>query len=79
MNQNDCFGQILRSWPISIDHYTFEFVFEKKDSNGDWHLLEATQRYPSERNFDFIAPLWQRLQGDQNIDANLQTMELKTQ
>lgn len=28
---------------------SFEFVFAEKDSNGKWELLDATQRYPSER------------------------------
>ncbi len=58
------------------DSLSFEFVFAEKDGNGEWRLLEATQRYPSERSLDLLAPLWQRLKGDQSIDANLKTMEM---
>lgn len=58
------------------DNLSFEFVFAEKDGNGEWRLLEATQRYPSERSLDLLAPLWQRLKGDQSIDANLKTMEM---
>ncbi|WP_434763979.1 metal-dependent hydrolase [Vibrio fortis] len=58
------------------DNLSFEFIFAEKDGNGEWRLLEATQRYPSERSLDLLAPLWQRLKGDQSIDANLKTMEM---
>jgi len=58
------------------DSLSFEFVFAEKDGNGEWRLLEATQRYPSERSLDLLAPLWQRLKGDQSIDANLKTMKM---
>tara|TARA_Y100001956_G_scaffold71284_1_gene75907 strand:- start:394 stop:948 length:555 start_codon:yes stop_codon:yes gene_type:complete len=58
------------------NNLSFEFVFAEKDSNGEWKLLEATQRYPSERGLDLLEPLWQRLKGDQTIDANLKTMEV---
>ena len=58
------------------DNLSFEFVFAEKDGNGEWRLLEATQRYPSERSLELLAPLWQRLKGDQSIDANLKTMEM---
>ncbi|MDK9762364.1 metal-dependent hydrolase [Vibrio sp. D420a] len=61
------------------NNLSFEFVFAEKDSDGEWKLLEATQRYPSERGLDMLAPLWQRLKGDQTIDANLQTMEVSYQ
>jgi inner membrane protein len=58
------------------NNLSFEFVFAEKDSNGEWKLLEATQRYPSERGLDLLEPLWQRLKGDQTIDANLQRIEV---
>jgi inner membrane protein len=61
------------------NNLSFEFVFAEKDSDGEWKLLEATQRYPSERGLDMLAPLWQRLKGDQTIDANLQTMKVSYQ
>lgn len=31
------------------NNLSFEFVLAEKDSNGKWELLDATQRYPSER------------------------------
>ncbi|MFM2600960.1 metal-dependent hydrolase [Vibrio fortis] len=58
------------------NNLSFEFVFAEKDSNGEWKLLEATQRYQSERGLDLLEPLWQRLKGDQTIDANLQRIEV---
>ncbi|UPR33775.1 metal-dependent hydrolase [Vibrio cyclitrophicus] len=53
------------------NNLSFEFVFAEKDRNGDWELLEATQRYPNENNFDLIAPLWERLKGNQSIVVGL--------
>ncbi|MCW8334578.1 metal-dependent hydrolase [Vibrio paucivorans] len=61
------------------DNLSFEFVFAEKGSDGQWQLLESTQRFPSERGLDLLGVLWQRLKGDQSIDANLQTMDITYQ
>ncbi|EKO3836687.1 metal-dependent hydrolase [Vibrio harveyi] len=58
------------------NNLSFEFVFAEKSQSGEWQLLESTQRYPSERSLDLLGQLWERLKGDQTIDANLQRMEL---
>ncbi|MCL9776272.1 metal-dependent hydrolase [Vibrio methylphosphonaticus] len=60
------------------NNLSFEFVFAELDKSGNWALLEATQRYPSEKDFDLLAPLWLRLMGNQTIDANLQAMKLSS-
>ncbi|MEL7292447.1 MAG: metal-dependent hydrolase [Pseudomonadota bacterium] len=54
------------------NNLAFEFVFARKDPQGEWQLLDAPERYPSERSFAQLATLWQRLKGDQSINANLQ-------
>lgn len=58
------------------NNLSFEFIFAEKGEDGQWQLLESTQRYPSERSLDLLGQLWERLKGDQSIDANLQRMEL---
>ncbi|WP_117232844.1 metal-dependent hydrolase [Vibrio maerlii] len=50
----------------------FEFIFAEKQTNGEWALLEPTQRYPSKRSLAHLSILWQRLKGDQSISSNLQ-------
>ncbi|GAL17738.1 hypothetical protein JCM19235_6291 [Vibrio maritimus] len=54
------------------DSLAFEFVFAKATADSKWQLLEAPTRYPSERSLDQISVLWERMLGDQGIDANLQ-------
>ncbi|NVD06502.1 metal-dependent hydrolase [Vibrio sp. JPW-9-11-11] len=54
------------------NNLAFEFVFARRDQQGQWQLLDAPERYPSERGFDQLAALWQRLKGDQTISADLQ-------
>lgn len=56
------------------DSLPFEFIFAEKREDGEWELLDVTQRYPSERSFSLLGQLWERLKGDQNIDANLQSL-----
>ncbi|NOH21790.1 metal-dependent hydrolase [Vibrio europaeus] len=55
------------------DNLPFEFIFAHMNENGDWRLLDTTQRYPSERSLAQLGQLWERLKGDQTIDANLHT------
>ncbi|MEH0759146.1 metal-dependent hydrolase [Vibrio sp. 16] len=54
------------------NNLAFEFIFAEKSESGEWELLDSTQRYPSERSFELMGQLWERLKGDQSIDANLQ-------
>ncbi|USD63434.1 metal-dependent hydrolase [Vibrio sp. SCSIO 43140] len=56
------------------DSLAFEFVFAKATADSKWQLLEAPTRYPSERSLDQISVLWERMLGDQGIDANLHRM-----
>ncbi|MDN2481052.1 metal-dependent hydrolase [Vibrio agarivorans] len=57
------------------NNLSFEFAFAERDEVGEWALLESTQRYPGERGFEHLNTLWERLKGDQEIDANLQRVE----
>ncbi|GMQ49111.1 metal-dependent hydrolase [Vibrio sp. 10N] len=54
------------------DSLAFEFVFANTTSSPQWTLLDAPTRLESERSFEQISVLWQRMLGDQAIDANLQ-------
>ncbi|MDC5854111.1 metal-dependent hydrolase [Vibrio europaeus] len=54
------------------NNLAFEFIFAQKSETGEWQLLDSTQRYPSQRSLDQLGQLWQRLKGDQSIDANLE-------
>jgi inner membrane protein len=54
------------------DSLAFEFVFAEETPDADWELLEAPTRHPSERSLDQIPMLWERMLGNQGIDANLQ-------
>lgn len=58
------------------DSLSFQFVLAEKDADGEWVLLESTKRYPSERGLEHLGTLWERLKGDQSIDANLKRLEL---
>lgn len=58
------------------DSLAFEFVFAKETSDAGWELLEAPTRHPSERSLDQISVLWERMLGNQEIDANLQKVAL---
>jgi inner membrane protein len=58
------------------DSLAFEFVFAKETPDAGWELLEAPTRYPSERSLDQISVLWERMLGNQEIDANLQYVAL---
>lgn len=60
------------------DNLAFQFVFAEKDKMGNWQLLKAPTRHPTERNLDQLDTLWQRLKGDQSINANLQRLELSS-
>lgn len=53
------------------DNLAFQFVFAQRNSHGKWLILDSPQRYPTERNFEQLGVLWQRLKGDQTINANL--------
>lgn len=58
------------------DSLSFQFVLAEKDDKGEWELLDSTWRYPSERGLEHLSALWERLKGDQSIDANLKRLEL---
>ncbi|WP_394241347.1 metal-dependent hydrolase [Vibrio astriarenae] len=53
------------------NNLSFQFAYAEKDEEGQWQLLDAPLRYPSERGLEHLATLWQRLKGDQSIGANL--------
>ncbi|MEZ9131070.1 hydrolase [Vibrio breoganii] len=53
------------------NNLSFEFVYAKRDDAGNWVLVEAPQRFPSQRGFEHLITLWERMKGDQSIDANL--------
>lgn len=53
------------------NNLSFQFAYAEKDEEGQWQLLDAPLRYPSERGLQHISTLWQRLKGDQSISANL--------
>ncbi|KLN63991.1 metal-dependent hydrolase [Vibrio sp. VPAP30] len=55
------------------DNLPFEFIFARMNENGNWRLLDTTQRYPSQRSLAQLGQLWERLKGDQTINANLHT------
>lgn len=57
------------------DNLPFQFIFAEKTPSGEWQLLESTQRYRTERGFESLGALWQRLKGDQTIGATLQPIE----
>ncbi|GAL31859.1 membrane-bound metal-dependent hydrolase [Vibrio maritimus] len=54
------------------DSLAFEFVFAETRMDEQWELLEAPTRHPSERSLEQISVLWERMLGNQQIDANLQ-------
>ncbi|ANU38714.1 hypothetical protein VSVS05_03677 [Vibrio scophthalmi] len=58
------------------NNLAFQFVLATMDDEGQWQLLESPTRHPSERGLQQLETLWQRLKGDQNIDANLQRIDL---
>lgn len=58
------------------NNLAFQFVLATMDHEGKWHLLEAPTRHTSERGLQQLGTLWQRLKGDQNINANLQRRDL---
>ncbi|WP_114764287.1 metal-dependent hydrolase [Vibrio rhodolitus] len=58
------------------DNLAFQFVFAEKDQSGNWQLLNAPTRHPTERELEQLSTLWERLKGDQSIDANLQRLTL---
>ncbi|GAK83701.1 membrane-bound metal-dependent hydrolase [Vibrio ponticus] len=58
------------------DNLAFQFVFAEKDQSGNWQLLSAPARHPVERGLEQLSTLWERLKGDQSIDANLQRLTL---
>lgn len=60
------------------NNLAFEFIFAQKSTTGEWQLLDSTQRYPSQRSLDQLGQLWQRLKGDQSIDANLEKIARNT-
>ncbi|GEA49841.1 hydrolase [Vibrio inusitatus NBRC 102082] len=53
------------------NNLAFEFIYAKRDDSGDWVLIDAPKRFPSPRGFEHLNTLWERLMGDQSIDANL--------
>ncbi|MEX0336470.1 metal-dependent hydrolase [Vibrio tubiashii] len=60
------------------NNLAFEFIFAQKSATGEWQLLDSTQRYPSQRSLEQLGQLWQRLKGDQSIDANLEKIARNT-
>lgn len=54
----------------------FQFVLAEKDNSGKWQLLDSPKRYPTERDLQQLSTLWERLKGDQSIDANLQRFDI---
>ncbi len=53
------------------NNLSFEFIYAQRDDAGNWVLMDAPQRYPSQRGFEHLSTLWQRMKGDQSINANL--------
>ena len=58
------------------NNLAFEFVFARRDNKGQWSLLDKPERHPGQRGFEHLTTLWQRLKGDQTINANLQRASL---
>ncbi len=59
------------------NHLSFQFVLAQRDKQGSWQLVDKPTRHPSgERGLDKLNVLWERLKGDQSIDANLQRLDL---
>ncbi|USD67082.1 metal-dependent hydrolase [Vibrio sp. SCSIO 43136] len=58
------------------DNLAFQFTMAEKATNGEWTPLAAPTRFQGERGLEHIGALWERLKGDQSINANLQRLEL---
>ncbi|WP_070967703.1 metal-dependent hydrolase [Vibrio sonorensis] len=60
------------------NYLSFEFVFAQRNEKGEWELLEATERHARDQGIGggTFEAIWQRLKGDQSIDANLQRVKL---
>lgn len=58
------------------DSLAFEFQYAQRDNQGNWVLLDKPLRHPSQRDINQLGMLWQRLKGDQTINAHLQSSAL---
>ncbi|GAB7219724.1 metal-dependent hydrolase [Vibrio comitans] len=53
------------------NNLAFEFIYAQRDDAGNWVLVDAPLRFPNQRGFEHLNTLWERMKGDQSIDANL--------
>jgi len=54
------------------EQLSFEFVLAERNDNGEWKLTEPPYRYESELSLERFDSLWERLKGNQSINANLE-------